>query len=108
MAVSTRRVKNKRTSSGELTGASGSVYDVSIKYKRGDENKTYTKKGFATRKDAAQHEAEMRAKLCVASYTPPTAAQRRLTTEEYMNDWIEVHGQANLRTSTYASITHGV
>lgn len=103
MAVSTREVKNKRSTAGELTGRSGMVYDVNIKYKSGKQTKTYSKKGFPTKKEAQQHEADMRSKLTNAAYTPPTAAQCKLTVREYMEEWIERHGQNNLRPSTFAS-----
>ena len=60
MAISTRQVKNKRDSNGILTGRPGTVYDVNIKYTAPDgKKKTYAKKGFATKKEAAQHEAEI-------------------------------------------------
>ena len=55
MAVSERTVKNKRNTAGEQTGRSGVVYDVNIKYKRGGQLKTYSKKGFVTKKEALQH-----------------------------------------------------
>ena len=58
MAISTRQVKNKRDSNGVLTGRPGTVYDVNIKYTAPDgKKKSYAKKGFATKKEAAQHEA---------------------------------------------------
>lgn len=103
MAVSEREVKNKRNSSGILTGRPGIVYDVNIKYKSNGISKSYVKKGFPTRKDALQHEADMRIKLTNPSYVPSTSAQRRMTVEEYLAEWIERHGSANLRPSTKAS-----
>lgn len=102
MAISSREIKNKRDSTGQLTGRSGVVYDVNIKYKQQGKTKTYSKKGFPTQKLAMQHEAEMRSKLLVPSFVPPTAAQTKMTVEEYMVDWIEKHGKANLRPSTFA------
>ena len=64
MAIPTRLVKNKRDSNGVLTGRPGTVYDVNIKYTAPDgKKKSYAKKGFATKKEAAQHEAEMKTKL---------------------------------------------
>ena len=103
MAISERAVKNKRNSAGELTGKLGTVYDVNIKYTSGGENKTHARKGFPTKREALQHEAEIKAKLTNPSYVPPTAAQRKLTVKEYMEDWMERHGAANLRPSTQAS-----
>ena len=56
--------KNKRDSNGVLTGRPGTVYDVNIKYTAPDgKKKSYAKKGFATKKEATQHEAEMKTKL---------------------------------------------
>lgn len=57
MAVSSRQVKNKRNANGELTGRAGTVYDVNIKYQTPEGKKTYSKKGFLTKKEAAQHES---------------------------------------------------
>lgn len=102
MAIQSRTVKNKRTASGELSGKAGTVYDVNIKYKSGGEAKTYSRKGFLTKKEAQQHEAEMKIKLTNPSYAPPTASQRKLTVQEYMAEWMERHGEANLRPSTKA------
>ena len=103
MAVTERTVRNKRNSAGELTGKAGTVYDVNVKYKSGGKSKTYSRKGFLTKKDALQHEAEMKAKLTNPAYTPPSAVQRKTTVQEYMTEWIDRHGSANLRPSTEAS-----
>lgn len=102
MAISERKVQNKRNGNGELTGKPGTVYDVNIKYKSNGERKTYVKKGFTTKKDAQQHEASMKAKLSNPTYVPPTASHRKLTVREYMLEWIERHGETNLRPSTKA------
>ena len=103
MAIQERTVKNKRNSSGELTGKAGTVYDVNIKYKSDGKSKTYSRKGFPTRREAQLHEAEMKNRLTNPSYTPPMAAQRKLSVQEYMTDWLERHGAANLRPSTRIS-----
>jgi len=103
MAVSPRQVKNKRDADGVLTGRPGTVYDVNIKYKTPDGYKPYVKKGFATKKEAQQHEAEMKVKLSNPSYTPTSAAQGKQTVQEYMETWVEQHGKANLRPSTFDS-----
>lgn len=88
MAVTERTVRNKRNSAGELTGKAGTVYDVNVKYKSGGKSKTYSRKGFLTKKDALQHEAEMKAKLTNPAYTPPSAVQRKMTVREYMTELI--------------------
>ena len=103
MSILERTVKNKRNSDGEQTGKPGVVYDVNIKYKSGGTYKTYAKKGFATKRAAKQHEAVMRQKLMNPSYVPPTAPQRKITVQEYLDEWLERHGSTNLRPSTKAS-----
>lgn len=103
MAIQERTVKNKRNASGELTGKAGTVYDVNIKYKSNGKYKTYSRKGFPTKREAQQHEAEMKGKLTNPSYAPPAAVQRKQTVQEYMTEWLERHGSANLRPSTKAS-----
>lgn len=103
MAITERTVKNKRNSTGELTGKPGTVFDVNIKYKADGASKTYSRKGFPTKKEALQHEADMKSKLTNPSYTPPTAVRRKQTVQEYMTEWLERHGSANLRPSTQAS-----
>lgn len=103
MSILERTVKNKRNSDGEQTGKPGVVYDVNIKYRSGGTYKTYSKKGSATKRAAKQHEAAMRQKLTNPSYVPPTAPQRKITVQEYLDGWLERHGSANLRPSTKAS-----
>jgi len=103
MAVSSRKVQNKRDSNGVLTGKAGTVYDVNIKYTGQDgKKKSYAKKGFATKKEATQHEAEMKAKLANPVYSPVVASQGKQTVKEYLEEWVENHGKANLRPSTFA------
>ena len=103
MAVSSRKVQNKRDSNGVLTGKAGAVYDVNIKYTGQDgKKKSYAKKGFATKKEATQHEAEMKAKLANPVYSPVVASQGKQTVKEYLEEWVENHGKANLRPSTFA------
>jgi integrase len=103
MSISTRQVKNKRDSSGMPTGRAGTVYDVDIKYKTSEGYKHYIKRGFLTKKDAQQHEAETQAKLTNPSYSPVQASQGRISVKEYLDEWVENHGKANLRPSTFAS-----
>lgn len=103
MSVTSRQVKNKRDGNGVLTDRAGTVYDVNIKYRHGDGYKAYVKKGFPTKKEAQQHEAEMKLKLSNPSYIPTPAAQGKLTVKEYMETWVEQHGKANLRPSTFDS-----
>ena len=103
MSVSTRQVKNKRDSEGALTGRAGNVYDVYIKYKTPDGYKSYVKKGFTTKKEAQQHEAEMKTKLSNPTYSPIQGSQGKKSVKEYMAEWLEQYGTVNLRPSTYES-----
>lgn len=98
MAISTRQVKNKRDSNGVLTGRPGTVYDVNIKYTAPNgEKKTYSKKGFPTKKEATQHEAEMKAKLHNPGQIASIASQRKQTVASYLNEWVESYARVNLR-----------
>lgn len=72
MSIVSRQVKNKKNADGVATGKSGVVYDVSIRYKTGDGYKTYNKRGFLTKQEASQHEAEMKVKLNNPAFMPPT------------------------------------
>lgn len=102
MSVTTRQVKNKRTADGGSTARAGTVYDVFIRYKTVDGYKTYGKRGFLTKKEALDHEAEMRIKLTNPGFEPIKAAEAKQTVQEYLEEWVEIHGKANLRPSTFA------
>lgn len=102
MSVTTRQVKNKRTADGGSTARAGTVYDVFIRYKTADGYKTYGKRGFLTKKEALAHEAEMRVKLSNPGFELIKAAEAKQTVREYLEEWVEVHGKANLRPSTFA------
>lgn len=71
-------------------------------HKTPDGYKSYVKKGFATKKEAQQHEAEMRAKLINPSFIAAIAAQGKQTVKDYLQKWVENHGTVNLRPSTFA------
>lgn len=85
-----------------MTGKPGTVYDVNIKYVTPEGKKSYMKRGFATKKEATQHEAEMKVKLANPTYTPTIVSQGKQTVQEYLDEWVETHGKANLRPSTFA------
>jgi len=102
MAIQSRTVQNKRDANGALTGKHGTVYDVNIKYSTPEGKKTYAKRGFSTKKEAAQHEAEMKTKLQNPVYAAINTSQNKLTVKEYLEEWIENHGKANLRPATFA------
>lgn len=101
MSVSARQVKNKKDADGRSTGRSGTVYDVYIRYKTADGYKAYGKRGFLTKKEALDHEAEMRVKLTTPGFEPVKAADAKQTVQQYLEEWVEIHGKANLRPSTY-------
>lgn len=73
-----------------------------MRYKLDGRYKSYVKKGFLTRKDAVIHEAEMRQKLSLG-YVPPKAEKSSQSLETYLDDWVERHGETNLRPSTLIS-----
>ena len=102
MSITTRQVKNKRTADGGSSARAGTVYDVFIRYKTADGYKTYGKRGFLTKKEALAHEAEMRIKLSNPGFEPIKAAEAKQTVQEYLEEWVEIHGKANLRPSTFA------
>lgn len=102
MSVTSRQVKNKRNQEGVGTNRSGVVYDVSIRYKADDGYKSYGKRGFLTKQEALDHEAEMRIKLTRPGYQPVVGAEAKQTVREYLEQWVENHGKANLRPSTFA------
>ena len=94
MAVSSRKVKNKRDGNGVLTGKAGTVYDVEFKYKTPEGDKTYSKGGFSTKREASQHEAEMRAKLKNPGYAPVQTSLNKTSVKEYLEGWLETYGKA--------------
>ena len=61
----------------------------------------YSKKGFPTKKEATQHEAEMKAKLHNPGQIASIASQRKQTVASYLNEWVESYARVNLRPSTY-------
>ena len=79
MSVITRQVKNKHTADGGSTARAGTVYDVFIRYKTANGYKTYV----LTKKEALDHEAEMRVKLTNPSYEPIKAIEAKQTVQEY-------------------------
>ena len=103
MAIQSRTVKDKRDANGVVTGKPGTVYDVNIKYNTPEGRKSYAKRGFLTKKEATQHEAEMRTKLQNPVYTPVNTAQGRMFVKDYMDEWLDKYGTVNLRPSTYES-----
>ena len=77
MPIRERQVKNKRNSNGVLTGKPGTVYDVNLKYYQNGVQKSYGKRGFVTKKDALQHEAEMRLKLQAPFFQQRTSGREQ-------------------------------
>lgn len=102
MAVRPRKVKNKRDAKGALTGREGNVYDVNVKYKTPEGAKaTYEKRGFLTRKEALQHEADMKSRLQIPAFAATVKTQRRQSVKDYLEEWVENYARVNLRPSTY-------
>lgn len=102
MAIQARQAKNKRDGNGVLTGRPGTVYDVNIKYT--DPNgtkKTHTKRGFATRREATQYEAEIKTKLQNPGQVASISEQRKQTVKSYLDEWVEGYARVNLRPATY-------
>jgi integrase len=103
MAIQARTIQNKRDTNGVLTGKSGTVYDVNIKYNSPEGKKSYAKRGFLTKKEATQHEAEMKTKLTNSAYSSIQNAQGKTKVTDYMAEWLERYGKVNLRPSTFES-----
>lgn len=103
MSVVARQVKNKKAPDGTNTNRQGTVYDVNIRYKSEGGFKSYGKRGFLTKSEALAHEAEMITKLKNPNYVSMTSADSKQTVLEYMESWVEQHGKANLRPSTFDS-----
>ena len=103
MSISARQVKNKRNQEGVSTARSGVVYDVFIRYKTSEGYKTYGKRGFATKQEAIYYEAEMRLKLVNPNFEIIKSVDEKQTVKEYLDSWVDVHGKANLRPSTFSS-----
>jgi integrase len=103
MAIRARQVDNKKDQNGNWTNRPGTVYDVNIKTKTADGWKTHGKRGFLTRQEAAQYEAEMKTKLLSPTFVPVKAVDEKRTLKEYLESWLETHGNANLRPSTVYS-----
>ena len=100
MAIMSRTVKNRRDANGLKTDRPGTVYDVNIQYMTHEGRKTYNKKGFATKKEAAQHESEMRTKLAKPGYEATSAKESKQFLAHYLTDWLERYGTNNLRPNT--------
>lgn len=109
MAIIERTIKNKRNSDGILLGREGKVYDVNIKYKTSTgEKKTYAKRGFPTKKEAADHEAEMRIKLAQPNFSVELSRQGKQKLSEYLITWLSEYAESNVRTSTYEGYERNV
>lgn len=100
MAIISRTVKNRKDANGQMSGRSGTVYDVNIKYKTYEGWKTYNKKGFSTRKEAVQHETEMRQKLSKPGQAAISSKSQKQFLATYLLDWHERYAKKNLRPNT--------
>ncbi|MFT9078646.1 phage integrase SAM-like domain-containing protein, partial [Ethanoligenens sp.] len=104
MSVASRQVKNKRDGNGKLTGRSGVVYDVNIKYKVLGGYKAHVKRGFTKKSDAVDYEAAMKVKLSAQSVSTLSTLSKEgnQTLQSYITKWVDRHGAANLRPSSLA------
>ena len=103
LSITARKIKNKKNPDGTKSGKAGTVYDVTLKYKDADgAYQSYGKRGFLSKHEALEHEAEVRKKMTLGFFEPTRAADTKQTVKQYLDSWLEMHGKANLRPSTYA------
>lgn len=96
MSIATRKVASKKDHRGVKTGRTGIVYDVSFKYKTLDGLKTYNKKGFLSKSEAREHEAEMISKLTLPIYANSFSENGRKKLSVFLLEWIDTYGEENL------------
>lgn len=109
MSVYSRKVKYKKNKVGMLSNREGTVYDVYFKYSTSKGNKTYAKRGFTDRKEAQEHEAEMRLKLLKPSFSIKAAEEGKKPLREYLAKWLEDYAKPpNVRPSTSSGYARNV
>jgi hypothetical protein len=91
MAIRPRTVRNKRDANGVSAGRSGTVYGVNIKYNSPEGKKSYAKRGFSTKREAAQHEAEMKVKLANPTHSIAPNARGKMSVADYMSEWLDIY-----------------
>ena len=103
MAIYERSIQNKKDKNGVSTNREGKVYDVNLKY-RSEYGywKTYAKRGFKTKREALDHEAQMRLKLAKPDYSAELAKKGKDKLSDYLEDWLAEYCYHNVRPNTYA------
>ena len=103
MAIYERSIQNKKDKNGVSTNREGKVYDVNLKY-RSEYGywKTYAKRGFKTKREALDHEAQMRLKLAKPDYSADLAKKGKDKLSDYLEDWLAEYCYHNVRPNTYA------
>lgn len=103
MAIYERSIQNKKDKNGVATNREGKVYDVNLKYKtNAGDWKTYAKRGFKTKREALDHEAQMRLKLAKPDYSADLAQKGKDKLSDYLEDWLADYAFHNVRPNTYA------
>jgi integrase len=101
MPVYSRKVKNKKLPDGSYSNKEGTVYDVYFRYQDGDTRQNYAKRGFLDRKEAQEHEAEMRIKLSKPTFSLSAAQKGKMPLSEYLLEWLVTYAKHNVRPNTY-------
>lgn len=103
MAIYERSIQNKKDKNGVSTNREGKVYDVNLKYRsEAGYWKTYAKRGFKTKREALDHEAQMRIKLAKPDYSADLAKKGKDKLSDYLEDWLAEYCYHNVRPNTYA------
>lgn len=103
MAIYERSIQNKKDKNGVSTNREGKVYDVNLKYRsEAGYWKTYAKRGFKTKREALDHEAQMRLKLAKPDYSADLAKKGKDKLSDYLEDWLAEYCYHNVRPNTYA------
>lgn len=109
MAIYERNIQNKRDKNGIATNREGKVYDVNLKYKTNAGYwKTYAKRGFKTKREALDHEAQMRLKLARPDYSAELAQKGKDKLSEYLEGWLADYAFHNVRPNTYAGYSRNI
>ena len=108
MPIYNRKVKHKKDKDGTVSNRERTVYDVYFKYNTSDGKKTYAKRGFTDRKEAQEHEAEMRLKLAKPTYSIKAAEEGKKPLKEYLAGWLEQYAKSNVRPNTYSGYERNV
>ena len=98
MAIRSRKVKNKRSESGERTRKRGTVYDVFINLKTDTGYNMYCKRGFLIRSDAIAHEH-----VVLENSINPLKRKSNQLLSDYLTTWLN-HGIETNRWSRNTAV----